>query len=213
MPVKFCVEVSVFLLDKRGLDSILTAFFNRLKNMQLRVEDIKDHRSGLHIEQPVEQYPILAQLVKDEGYVFHTPVQLEVQITMLGGVLELDGEVQVQVEIPCSRCLAPSVYELKGQFHQAFVEELPNVTGEDGEELELSAEEMGLEMFDGESIDLDDEVQQQVLLLLPAHPLCDDACKGLCAECGANLNEEPCRCADKKVSMHFAALKDFKVEK
>jgi len=201
------------LLDKRGLDSILTAFFNGLKNMQLRAEDIKDHHSGLHIEQSVDQYPILAQLVKDGGYVFRTPVQVDVHVSVVGGVIELDGYIQVEVEIPCGRCLTPSVYSLSGDFHQSFVEELPNITGEDGEELELTAEEMGLELFDGEAIDLDDEVQQQVVLLLPAHPLCDEACKGLCVECGANLNEEPCECAEKKVSMHFAALKDFKVEK
>ena len=181
--------------------------------MQLRVEDIKDHRSGLHIEQPVEQYPILAQLVKEEGYVFRTPVQVDVQVSIIGGVVELSGQIQVEVEIPCSRCLTASIYALTGEFHQSFVEELPNVSGEDGEELELTAEEMGLELLDGDVIDLDDEVQQQVVLLLPTHPLCDESCKGLCAECGANLNEEPCQCADKKVSMHFAALKDFKVEK
>ena len=68
--------------------------------MQLRVEDIKEHRSGLHIEQPVEQYPILAQLVKDEGYVFTTPVQIDVHVSIVGGVIELDGHVRVDVEIP-----------------------------------------------------------------------------------------------------------------
>ena len=181
--------------------------------MQLHVEDIKGRSCDLNVEQSADHYPILAQLRRDEGYVFSTPVHVDVHVSLVGGVIELDGQLRVDVEIPCDRCLIVTTYRLEGSFHHSFVEELPNITGEDGEELELTAEEMGLELFDGKTIDLDDEIQQQVVLLLPSHPLCDDSCKGLCAECGANLNEEPCQCAEKKVSMHFAALKDFKVEK
>ncbi|PLX97601.1 MAG: hypothetical protein C0620_00405 [Desulfuromonas sp.] len=181
--------------------------------MQLQVADIKEYGTELQIEQAVDQYPILAQLAEDEGYVFLTPVQVTVSASVVGGVVELQGTLRLDVEIPCGRCLVASRYALEGQFHQSYVDELPNITGEDGEELELSAEEMGLEVFDGDAIDLTEEVQQQVLLLLPTHPLCSEECKGLCIECGADLNRESCRCQNQKVSMHFAALKDFKVEK
>jgi uncharacterized protein len=72
---------------------------------------------------------------------------------------------------------------------------------------------MGLELFDGEIIDLQDEIQQQIVLALPPRPLCSEKCKGLCSVCGANLNIETCRCTDNNISMHFAPLRDFKVEK
>ena len=181
--------------------------------MELRVAEIKERGAELQIEESAESFPILAQLAKEEGYVFLGPVCVSLSADVVGGIVELSGQLSVEVEIPCGRCLAPSLYTLETSFSHSYVDALPQVSGEDGEELELSAEEMGLELIDGETIDLTEEIQQQVVLLVPAHPLCSEGCKGLCFECGVDLNHEKCQCADKKVGMHFAGLKDLKVEK
>jgi uncharacterized protein len=79
--------------------------------------------------------------------------------------------------------------------------------------LELSAFDMGLEQFSDDIIDLTDEIQQQVIVLLPEHPLCDDSCLGMCQLCGGDLNKTQCKCAESVVSLNFSALKDFKVDK
>mgnify|MGYP000337985405 CR=1 FL=1 len=64
-------------------------------------------------------------------------------------------------------------------------------------------------------IDLEPLITAALLLEFPLIPLCDEECKGLCPQCGANLNEGPCGCepaADDDDDMPpnpFAALKDF----
>ena len=44
-------------------------------------------------------------------------------------------------------------------------------------------------------LDVSADVREDVLLEIPGFPLCDDGCKGLCAQCGRDLNEGPCGCA------------------
>jgi uncharacterized protein len=48
---------------------------------------------------------------------------------------------------------------------------------------------------------------------LPLQPLCRRECKGLCPQCGANLNEGECGCGSPDFSIKFATLKGFKVDK
>lgn len=181
--------------------------------MKLQVSEIKECGSDLQIEEPVSLFPALADLEKTGQCVFLSPIVVTLRAHKISSMVELEGHIATEVEVPCSRCLAPTQRKINAGFHQTYVDELPQVSGDDGEELELSAAEMGLEVFTEDSIDLTEEIQQQVLLLLPDHPLCAEQCKGLCSECGVNLNESSCNCADTKVSINFAALKDFKVEK
>jgi len=181
--------------------------------MKLCVSEIKESGADIKIAKPAAYFPLLAELERQELCVFLTPVTVNIQANVLGGMVELTGMIRAEIEVPCSRCLAPCRCELNAAFHQSFVESLPRVTGEDGEELELSAFDMGLEQFSDDIIDLTDEIQQQVILLLPEHPLCDDSCRGMCQICGGDLNKTQCKCAESVVSLNFSALKDFKVDK
>jgi uncharacterized protein len=56
-------------------------------------------------------------------------------------------------------------------------------------------------------LDLGELLREQFLLALPMKPLCDDGCRGLCPECGANLNRTPCGCAPTWEDPRLAALK------
>ncbi|MCA1795965.1 MAG: DUF177 domain-containing protein [Desulfuromonadaceae bacterium] len=160
-----------------------------------------------------EDLPVLAQL-QNEGVVKEfSPVACHVRLHKVAQLIEVNGSAEVTVRMECSRCLEEHWDEIKVEFHQSYVEQLPEVKDEDGSEVELSAEQMGLEIFDGEAIDLCDEIQQQIVLALPQRPLCSKKCKGLCSACGANLNTGECSCSDGNISIHFAALRDFKVEK
>src|SRR5690606_3988104 len=47
------------------------------------------------------------------------------------------------------------------------------------EEYELSAGEADLDVYDGETVVLDNFVREAILLEVPAFPLCDEACPGL----------------------------------
>ena len=65
---------------------------------------------------------------------------------------------------------------------------------------------------DNRKIDLVPLIVAALLLEVPLVPLCDDDCKGLCPQCGANLNEGPCGCSRDEADVEaspFAALKNF----
>jgi uncharacterized protein len=59
---------------------------------------------------------------------------------------------------------------------------------------ELREDELSASFYQGDSIDVSALVQEQILLTLPSVPLCKEECKGLCAQCGVNLNQETCEC-------------------
>ncbi|MDY0189658.1 MAG: DUF177 domain-containing protein [Desulfuromonas sp.] len=181
--------------------------------MQLQVSDLKKNGLQLRIEKSAASFPVLAQLQQSGECVFLTPVVVDLDADVVGGMVELHGTISVSVELPCSRCLAPCRREISAEFQQTYVEQLPEVTDDDGQELELTAEDMGLELIVEDQIDLVEEIQQQVVLLLPEQPLCTEECKGLCAVCGVDLNKSTCNCSGKVTNLNFAALKDFKVEK
>ena len=60
-------------------------------------------------------------------------------------------------------------------------------------------------LLDGTQLDLDEVVSTVLLLEMDTKNLCSDDCKGLCAGCGVNLNEESCRCKPE-VDPRLAAL-------
>jgi uncharacterized protein len=181
--------------------------------MQVSVEEIGSKGLELEHTYTLDELPVLAQLLEDGSIEDISPVVSHVSLHKIAQMIEVSGTAEVTVRMHCSRCLVEQPYDLKIDFHHCYVEELPQVVDEGGDEVELSAEEMGLELFDGENIDLSDEIQQQIVLALPAQPLCSRECKGLCSSCGVNLNTGTCTCNNNNISMHFAALRDFKVEK
>src|SRR5215213_1677197 len=78
------------------------------------------------------------------------------------------------------------------------------------ENVELQAEDLILSAYEGDAVDLDELVREQILLALPSRHLCREDCKGLCQKCGANLNDAPCSCEQGEVDPRWAALADLK---
>ena len=56
------------------------------------------------------------------------------------------------------------------------------------------------------TLDVDSIVREDVLLSLPTKHLCDEDCKGICAGCGVNLNEQECKC-EKEIDPRLAKLR------
>jgi uncharacterized protein len=67
-----------------------------------------------------------------------------------------------------------------------------------------------LSVFDGEAIDVDEIVREQILLSVPDRALCDENCRGICLMCGTNLNAGSCECKSSEVDPRWAALKNLK---
>ncbi|HUF03940.1 MAG TPA: DUF177 domain-containing protein [Aridibacter sp.] len=119
----------------------------------------------------------------------------------------IEAEIRAPLEIDCSRCLEriPSVQEFG--FKTAFASS-SQLTEEI--EVELDLQDLELSFAEDDEIDLRDVIREQILLNLPARPLCKEDCKGLCEVCGGNLNKVSCDCEQEETDPRWAALKNLK---
>lgn len=180
--------------------------------LNIQIDDIKEKGLLLEGEVSSDDLPQLRQLVDSGSARFPEPIRYRLNVDRLAEMVEVEGLVETSIELPCSRCLEPYRLPFSAEFELAYARDLPEVTDEEGEEMELSADELGLILLEGDEIALAGPIEEHVLMALPIQPLCDEECRGLCAHCGANLNENPCQCEEPKFDTRFSALKNFKVE-
>ena len=64
----------------------------------------------------------------------------------------------------------------------------------------------------GDQIDLTPILREYVLLDLPDAPLCREACAGICPQCGADRNVNPCDCDTGDVDPRWSALSELRLE-
>ena len=182
--------------------------------MEIHLEQIKEDGLALDFENSAETFPILAEMVANSECEFVAPIRANLQALRIGDLVEISGDIETSVRLPCSRCLRLFETPLKSNFALTYMQHTSDVTEDiEPQEIELSAEDMGIVYFQGEKINLKDGIQEQVVMEFPLRPLCNMDCKGLCPKCGADLNEAPCDCNRKPSSEHFAVLKKLKLEK
>jgi uncharacterized protein len=127
-------------------------------------------------------------------------------------IIRVDGHLSTTLRLNCSRCLETFAQCLEQDFTLRYSNRIPEDLRTGGkEEIELTGELIGLIFFQGEEIDLGEELEQQVVLNLPFKPLCRESCKGLCPWCGIDLNRKPCRCKAPDSPTPFDKLKKLKL--
>jgi len=128
-------------------------------------------------------------------------------ITKTSGTVFIKGRLSATVNTNCSRCLEETNLPVSSEFAYTLVPQKPQTK----EDLELQKEELEISFYHGDFIDLTPVICEQIILQIPIKPLCGDECKGLCPQCGANLNYDKCDCPRGCIDSRMAALKDFKV--
>lgn len=127
------------------------------------------------------------------------------------GEIHLTGEFAVEMETDCDRCLEPARFRVEENKLDLFYRSAESLEG--GKEVGLEEGESEVGFFEGEGLQLEEVLREQVLLGLPVRHLCRPDCKGLCPECGGNLNRETCGHAAEFHDERFAALKSLRLEK
>lgn len=117
------------------------------------------------------------------------------------------GVVAAVAEIACIRCLEPVRQNFEIPFDDIFVDEADEPTET---ELALEADDLDVSVAIGGQIDIAEVVREQLLLALPEKVFCKEDCRGLCPECGTNLNLLDCNCNDDKVDPRWSALRDLR---
>jgi uncharacterized metal-binding protein YceD (DUF177 family) len=114
--------------------------------------------------------------------------------------------------VACSRCVGEVRLPIEEKLRVTFMPpgEMPAEDDEPSEEgPEVREEDLDVFPFDGEKLDLEPLFREQFILAIPFAPLCREDCKGLCPQCGTDLNTGTCAC-EKPIDPRLAALKGLK---
>ncbi|MDD2581413.1 MAG: DUF177 domain-containing protein [Desulfuromonadaceae bacterium] len=178
--------------------------------MKIVVDHIKDTPVSLHIDEPVVAFPLLAGMQNDKSCCITGNIQGDITVTREYENIRVTGRITAPLTLTCSRCLADYPSFVDTSFTIFFRKGDP-ITSSAEEELELGEMDLLSSAYSGDEIDLTHEIEEQVAMEIPLKPLCSDSCKGLCHECGTDLNTFSCSCSKEPVILTFSALKDFKV--
>lgn len=129
------------------------------------------------------------------------PIDGHVRMRRTNQGLLVDGWVELTLELSCNRCLKTFEQPMHVDFEEQFYPTVDVITG------------MPLDPFDEDEIfpidahhevDLTEAVRQNVLLALPMVTICQEDCRGLCPQCGQDLNLGSCGCkpeVDERLSV------------
>ena len=165
-----------------------------------------------HIRQPETEFHKVYQPADlaggDEEYQVTVPVDLRMVIHKDNDRFRLVGTLKTELGLACSRCLEPFVLPVDREFDLRY---LPAGAAEpeldDDEETEVEDDDVAMTFYRDEQIDLDELLREQFYLALPMKPLCSEACKGICPQCGTNRNTAPCDCTPHWEDPRMAGLK------
>jgi uncharacterized protein len=138
--------------------------------MIIDLTNVKDEEEiALHYEIEPSAYDL-----EFDDFHYTKKIVLEGMAKRLQDSLMVDGRLKSACEIYCSRCLKPLAKDIDEPLN-VFID----IKGK-------------------QSVDLTDNVRENLVFLHDYQYLCCDACKGLCPQCGINLNDEQCTCSKKK---------------
>ena len=109
-----------------------------------------------------------------------------------GNHIVVHGNIRVSGGYTCSRCLSPVLVDRNETLSEVY-----------GTEAGLPEDVLP---YNGEYIDLTETIRETLILSEPMRVLCRPDCKGLCPQCGANLNDGPCSCPTDNIDPRLDVL-------
>ena len=121
-------------------------------------------------------------------------VSVDGVITSKESELVLNLRVKTKLKVTCSRCLDTFIYPIDFEIEERFTS-IDETTDSD------------VIFVKSDELDITDFVEREIISTLPIKRLCSTDCKGLCHNCGKNLNRETCTCDNVDVDVRLAGLK------
>lgn len=190
--------------------------------MKIKILDIPEE--GLDLQVPIEGtkkqkgedrwfLEVLQEVFKDD-YPKGRKASLNLRIQRTCNNVSLAGTIDIDLLSACDRCaelyenpvsvpLRLDLVPYRGGMDERLLDE------REEEESELAEEDVNFAFYKGSELDLADVVREMMLIEIPIRYLCKEECKGLCPQCGKNLNQGPCRCQATPAKAPFAVLKDL----
>ncbi len=140
-----------------------------------------------------------------EAYAVAAPVEVAFEVLKDKDRFRLVGRVQTTLELSCSRCVETFSLGIASPFDLRYT---PAADAEPGDtESEIGENDLDTNYYTDDQIDLNELLREQFYLALPMKPLCLEDCRGLCPQCGTNLNTGGCSCTPAWEDPRLAALK------
>lgn len=140
--------------------------------------------------------------------VLEAPASVQLEVEVAGERVRIRGGLSARLRLSCCRCLKTIPREIKQRFELEYWPD-PKVEKE-GEELALEYADLAIGFYRNNEIDLSQVASEQIVLEIPMKPVCKDKCKGLCDQCGADLNVRDCGCRRERIDPRLAALTELK---
>ncbi len=130
---------------------------------------------------------------------FAGPVNVKIEFTSSGKIIEAEGTIEAAIQRPCDRCLRRAEFLVEAPFKETY---FPAGTTQDILKDEWIS-------FKNEVIDIEPEVLKSLIMAMPMKILCDQNCRGLCPSCGQNLNTGKCACSHEDIDPRLAELREL----
>lgn len=166
------------------------------------IEDTKGASVEVDVLETVGRMNVAGREIAPAG-----PVEVRARATNTGrGRVLVQGQAKADLEVACDRCLKPCVIHTTFSFEQEY-----RKSHEERRLGQESAEGDRVDdrVYSGDHVDITPEVKESLALSLPIKVVCSEDCRGLCPNCGKNLNEGPCGCPGEIGDIRFAALSNL----
>ena len=149
-------------------------------------------------------YPVSEQLAPTEDCSCIGPVTGEITVENTGSLLLVKGQFQALLELCCVRCLGPFQRSITIDIQEEFATEdtAPDIRTIDRDEPEVAA-------MSDYVLDVSELARQQLVTHVPMASRCRPDCRGICPQCGHNLNQSPCGCSAQPIDDRWAKLRDL----
>ena len=161
-------------------------------SMKVQISDIisgKDRSKKVNYTVEIPDVEFEGDIIK-----FAKPCIVDGMITSDSDILVIKANIKTELEMVCSRCLDTFIYPIDIDIEERFT---TNVDSEDDEATVVM----------NDVLDITEIVETSIISTLPIQRVCKDDCKGLCQECGCNLNYKTCSCDKEDVDVRFEALR------
>jgi len=150
--------------------------------------------------------PVSVAAIDREPLVAISPLEFSGEVIPIEGGYALSARLVYGGELECSRCLAAYPFRQDETFSLVLYPLRP----ETNEEIELRQADLDALFYEDPVIALGPIAEERVQIAMPMKPLCRPDCKGLCPECGNDLNLGPCATTHETLDPRWEALRPLK---
>lgn len=163
--------------------------------LTINVATLGEGQSKFEADVPVEDIDLA------DSNEFNNPIHVLHDINKVGDEIFIKSSLSTKVDLICDVCL--------DDFATDVNEQVDIILTKDTDLVEREEEDVYLYSDAAPKIDITDSVRQTLLLAIPFKKVCREDCKGLCPQCGVNLNHEQCSCTHERIDPRWSGLKNI----